>query len=279
MKIVSGVQSHWPQELWKESAAAGQARVQFQYKQTRKVFKIQVQMLIAADQDTVFPEILPVWKKESGYVARDFNMGYLCRYLQLQEVIHINGSELVGREFQKLLHSYGLKDVPTTVKNLQANTIVKRMHLTIDNMLRMTIFEGDDSWFKMNYTLQAIAWALQTYISSSIPYSPGILAFNYDMIMQIKLHVDWEIIKKKQQESMIKNNIQENKKRIKQNYKVGDKVLIVKLREQRDNNPKLSKPTKGPYKVKSVHGNDTVTINTGQYKEKIHICRLKSFNK
>eukprot|EP00957_Ditylum_brightwellii_P054483 4128334-Ditylum_brightwellii.AAC.1 len=61
------------------------------------------------------------------------------------------------------------------------------MHLTIGDMLRMTVFEGDNWWFEMNYTLQAIAWALRTTVPSTIPYSPGTLAFNYDMIMQTKV--------------------------------------------------------------------------------------------
>eukprot|EP00957_Ditylum_brightwellii_P138028 10523077-Ditylum_brightwellii.AAC.1 len=125
----------------------------------------------------------------------------------------------------------------------------------------MTVFQGDDWWFEMNYTLQAIAWALRTTVSSTIPYSPGTLAFNYNM----------ELIKSKRQENMLKDNIEENKKRIKYDYKIGDKVLIVKLQDQRSTDPKLSKPTEGPYKVNRVHRNRTVTINQGQCGEKICI--------
>ena len=131
----------------------------------------------------------------------------------------------------------------------------------------------------MNYTLQAIACVLRTTVPSTIPYSPGTLAFNYDMIMQTKVKVDWELIKKKRQENMLKNNIKENKSRIEHVYKVGDKVLIVKLRDQRSTDPKLSKPTEGPYTINRVHRNGTVTIDRGQYEERIHIRRLKPYNK
>eukprot|EP00957_Ditylum_brightwellii_P123131 9388161-Ditylum_brightwellii.AAC.2 len=129
-------------------------------------------------------------KKKSRYTAHTFDMNWLCRYPCPEEVIHDNGSEFIGKEFQDLLHSYGIKGVPTTVKNLQANLIVERMRLMIGDMLRMTVFEGDDWWFEMNYTLQAIVWALKTTVPSTIPYSPGTLAFNYDMIMQTKVKVD-----------------------------------------------------------------------------------------
>eukprot|EP00957_Ditylum_brightwellii_P117360 8950496-Ditylum_brightwellii.AAC.1 len=131
------------------------------------------------------------------------------------------------------------------------------MHLTIGDMLRMTVFKGVDWWFEMNYTLQAIAWALRTTVPSMIPYSPGTLAFNYDMIMQTKVKVDWELVKKKRQEDMLKNNIKENKSRIKHVYKVGNKVLIVNLRDKRSTDPKLSKLTEGPYKINKVHRNGT----------------------
>eukprot|EP00957_Ditylum_brightwellii_P058983 4472714-Ditylum_brightwellii.AAC.1 len=187
---------------------------------------------MASNQGTGFAEILPVKQKLCDYMAKRFNMGWLCRYPMPQEVINSNSGKFVGKKFQELLHSYGIKDVPTTVKNLQAHTNVKRMHLMIGDMLNMAILN------------EKIA------IPSSIPYSPGMLVFNYGMIMQTKVRVDWEVIKKKHLENMIKNNIKENKSQIKQEYKVGDKVLIAKLREQRNKTPKLSKHTEGPYNIK-----------------------------
>eukprot|EP00957_Ditylum_brightwellii_P003229 245905-Ditylum_brightwellii.AAC.1 len=102
-----------------------------------------------------------------------------------------------------------------TVKNLQANSIVERMHLMIGDMLQMIVFESNDWWFEMNYPFQAIVWVLKTIVSSTIPYSQGTLAFNYDMIMQTK----------------------------------------VKMRDQRPTDPKLSKPTEGLYKVSRVNRN------------------------
>eukprot|EP00957_Ditylum_brightwellii_P078171 5943154-Ditylum_brightwellii.AAC.1 len=94
--------------------------------------------MIVTDQGSGFPEIWIMKKKESRYAVQIFDMNWLCRYLHLQEVINKNGEHFIGKEFQELLHSYGIKDVPTTVKNPQANLIVERIHMMIGNMLQMT---------------------------------------------------------------------------------------------------------------------------------------------
>eukprot|EP00957_Ditylum_brightwellii_P195965 14931077-Ditylum_brightwellii.AAC.3 len=83
-------------------------------------------------------------------------MHWLCQCLCPQEVIHDNGGEFIGKEFQELLYSYSIKDVPVMVKNPQANSTVERMHLTIRDMFQMTVFEGDNWWVEMEYTLKAI---------------------------------------------------------------------------------------------------------------------------
>eukprot|EP00957_Ditylum_brightwellii_P033734 2556612-Ditylum_brightwellii.AAC.1 len=62
----------------------------------------------------------------------------------------------------------------------------------------------------MDYTLQPMVWVLHTTASLTTHYSPGKLSFNYDMIMQTKVKVEWEFIKKKHKENMIKNNINKN---------------------------------------------------------------------
>jgi len=113
----------------------------------------------------------------------------------------------------------------------------------------MMVFEGKDWWFELNYTLQAISWAFRTTIPSTIPYSPGTLAFNYNMIIQTKVKVDWELIKKLRRENMIKNNMKENKTRLIHQYQIGDKVLIVKSKDERNKEAKLNKPTEDPYEI------------------------------
>ena len=192
-------------------------------------------------------------------------------------MVHDNGGEFTGCEFQELLHSYGIQPVPTTVKTPTANAEVERIHLTKGDVLRMKVFEGDEWWEELDLALQAIAWAFRTNIPSTLDYSPGTMAFQHDMIMQTKVYVDWELIKRRKKENMIKNNEKENKDRLEHEYSVGDSILIVKSRDDRGKEPKLARPTEGPYTVVQVHPNATITIHMGACKERIHIRRTKPF--
>lgn len=51
----------------------------------------------------------------------------------------------LGREFQELLRTYAVEQVPMTVLNPQANGIKKRMHLTMADILQMMKFQVKDS--------------------------------------------------------------------------------------------------------------------------------------
>ncbi len=65
----------------------------------------------------------------------------------------------MGIEFQEMLESYGIKSKLTTVKNPTANAIVERIHGTLGEQLRATIF--DASWSNnINTLIQACAFAL-----------------------------------------------------------------------------------------------------------------------
>ena len=78
----------------------------------------------------------------------------------------------------------------------------------------MKVFEGANWAFEFDYASQAIAWAFCTTIPSTIPCSPGNLAFERDMTMNTRIKVDWELIKKLRHNNIIKNNIKENRNRV-----------------------------------------------------------------
>jgi len=52
------------------------------------------------------------------------------------QCIHDNGSEFVGVAFQKMLASYWITAIITTVTNLQANAIIECINQVIAKMLR-----------------------------------------------------------------------------------------------------------------------------------------------
>ena len=65
--------------------------------------------------------------------------------------------------FSSLLKDYGVKPVPTSVKNPQANAAVERVHQVIQNMLRTKdllqhVYEHDDPFGTM---LASVAWAVR----------------------------------------------------------------------------------------------------------------------
>ena len=105
---------------------------------TMKRGKVELEFLAltAIDPVTCWPEFTMVTSKSSVVVANAFDTQWLCRYPRPRYVIHDNGSEFIGMEFQELLEDYGITSKPTTVKNPQANSIVERSHMVITNQLR-----------------------------------------------------------------------------------------------------------------------------------------------
>ena len=83
------------------------------------------------DVGTFLLEIVPYHDKEAASIARLFDQEWLCRYPRPARVIHDNGNEFLGAEFQEMLHSFDITPKPTTVKNPQANSVIERVHLTI----------------------------------------------------------------------------------------------------------------------------------------------------
>ena len=83
-------------------------------------------------------------EKTSLNFATQFDKAWLCRYPRPKEIVHDNGGEFTGFEFQELASSYGIKLKPTTVKNARSNSPAKSMHLTAGDMLTTEDFEETD---------------------------------------------------------------------------------------------------------------------------------------
>jgi len=105
-------------------------------------------------------------------------------------------TEFVGQEFQDLLQSYGIKPVPTTIRNPRSNGVIKWVHLTMGDMLRTMTFRGTDWFQNMQRSLNAVAWAIRITINPNIKYSPCYLAFNHEMLFHQAVTVNWVAISK-----------------------------------------------------------------------------------
>ena len=56
---------------------------------------------------------------------------------------------------------------------------------------------------------------------------------------------------------------------------LGYLIYAVKDQDERSKERKLAKPTEGPHAILSVHSNAEVTIQGGDYSERISVRRLK----
>ena len=173
--------------------------------------------------------------------------------------------------------SYDIKSKPTTVKNPTAQALVERLHLTLGDQLRVSMYSMDNWHEDVNHLIQACAWAIRTTVPSNIPYNPSQLTFGMDMIFRQKIKVDWQLLKEQRCNQSVANNRKENKNCLKHNYKVGDLVLIVDKSYERAKKAKLLSPTQGPYGIIKVYMNRNVRIRRGNYDEDISIRRLHPY--
>ena len=214
---------------------------------------------------------LPEGNKSSAQISQLFNNTWLCRYPRPKEVIFDNGSEF-KMHFSSLLKDYGVKPVPTSVKNPQANAAVERVHQVIQNMLRTKdllqhVYEHDDPFGTM---LASVAWAVRASYHSTLQATPAQLVFNRDIVMSMAHAVNWKDITERKQAQIAKDSHRENSRRVPHDYVVNDQVYII--RDGIYN--KLEGPHLGPFRVTQVYANGTVRIQRGHVNERINIRRL-----
>ena len=133
------------------------------------------------DQATRWLEVAVQPNKESLTTAESFDREWLCRYPRPRQVVHDQGLEFTGEEFQELLRSYGLKSKPITAKNPQKNEICERVYLDLLNVIRC--HTGADRKKVIHYA----AFAVRASYHSILNASPGQLIFGQDMILR-QLH-------------------------------------------------------------------------------------------
>ena len=80
-------------------------------------------------------EVVQVQNKTAEHIGIMLDRTWFSRYPRPVRCIYDNGNEFLGKDFQEMLDSYGVKGIATTVKNPQAN-LVERVHQTLGNMLR-----------------------------------------------------------------------------------------------------------------------------------------------
>ena len=123
-----------------------------------------------------------------------------------------NGSEF-KLDVEYLCDSYGIKRKPTTIKNLQANAILERMHQVLGQMLcTAEIFMADSvTPDDVNVFLDNAAWAIRFTYHTILKTSPGAAIFGRDMLFDIPFIADWNKIGDYRQHQTDLNTAHKNK--------------------------------------------------------------------
>ena len=216
-----------------------------------------------------------IFDKSSDRVAKLVNKAWLSRYPRCLYIIYDNGSEF-KLHFEHLCESYGIKRKPTTVKNPQANAILERVHQVLGQMLRTSELDMADSVSPddVDVFLDNAAWAIRSTYHTVLKASPGAAIFGRDMLFDIPFVADWYKIGEHRQLLTDRNNERENKRRIDYDYKVGDKVLVIKDGILRKSESKYGKE---PWTITTVHTNGTIRVQCGTKSERINIRRVTPY--
>ena len=97
----------------------------------------------------------------------------------------------------------------------------------------------------MDTILSEVAWGVRSTVSTVAGASPGQMVFKRDMIFDRPFDVRYEDILRRKQKHSDQNIKRENAKRVKYEYKPGDKVLLDRGIIQRKLLPKRD----GPYEI------------------------------
>ena len=203
----------------------------------------------------------------------------MARYPWPKRCVHDNGGKFTGWEFQEFLAKTGVQDVPTTSRNPTANSVCERMHQTVGNVLRTTLHGNPPKNLTkanelIDEALSTAMHSMQSSVHTTLGSSPGSLVFNRDMYLNIPLVADWHAITTKREHVINTNLMRENKKRRRFDYQINKKVL------KKVHDPtKLGIRTQGPYNIKQVHTNGTLTMELRPgITERINIRRVIPFH-
>jgi hypothetical protein len=129
------------------------------------------------------------------------------------------------------------------MKNPKANFVVC-VHQTLGNMIRLENFEFDynEPWSQI---LANCAWAIRSTAHSILDATPAQIVFVKDKLFDLSFTTNYNELATKKQKASDLNVDRENTKRIKNDYKVNDLIVLDCGTWKRKLVPKRD----GPYQV------------------------------
>ena len=169
-------------------------------------------------------------QKNAAHVAEKTKQVWLSQYPRPGFMGHDNGGEFIVPEFCHLLQNFAITDVHTTSRNPTGNSIIKRVHLTIGNVLRALTREQEPKTLKeaemyMDSALATAFHAVQINVSETRGNSPGALAFHQDMLHNVPVQVNLANIQHRQQVKVNENLLRVNARRYRHDYCIRKRVM------------------------------------------------------
>ena len=139
--------------------------------------KVKFNTLMCIDTASNLVKLIRIDNKTSRHLRDKF----IQRWLACYPHVHNKGDEFIGDMFQWLLNSFDIKDVQSTSKNPQSNSICERMHQTVGNVLRVLLYSNPAQNMTQVRDIvdQALATAIhgmQVTTASTLGSTPGVLS-------------------------------------------------------------------------------------------------------
>jgi hypothetical protein len=170
-----------------------------------------------------------------------------------------SGREFAAEVCDALKNEYGITRKLITTRNPQANSILKRVHKVLHNMVRVLELKDARDLPDYGWTgiLSAIRQAIRSTVHTTSRATPTQLVFGRNAILNVSFKANWQYIKERKQRLIVQNNKRENATRIPHQYNVGDRVM-VRLDPNRKHG---TDQFKGPFTVTRVYDNGTVKLS------------------
>ena len=236
---------------------------------------IEFRALTIIDMTTNLVELVRIDTTHALHVATKFENTWLARYPWPTRVIHDNGGEFTGFKFRRMLRQCGIDPIPISVKNPQANAVCERMRQTVANVIRTFLYAHPPQNLHsaeqiVDEALAVAMHATRCAMSESLGTTPGAMAFNRDMFLNLPLIADLVAIRTKRQHLIDNSAIRLNAKWRSYDYEVRQRVLL-----QAEDPWKLGPRSEGPYDIEQVHVNGTITIRRRPHVlERVNIRRV-----
>jgi hypothetical protein len=171
------------------------------------------------------------------------------------------GGEFKAEVQAALKDEYGITVTRITTRNPQSNSIIKRIHQVMGDMIRVQNIQDKndlDKDFGWTGVLSAVRQAVRSLVHTTTrATTPTQLVLGRDTLLNVSFQADWDYIKERKQHCILQNNKRENAKRIPYTYNVADQVMVKEDLHRKLEGARFS----GPYTVTQVYDNGTVQLS------------------